>query len=692
MNDNISISSYREYDEGVRGVVYEDERLRIMCNEGVLRSMYDHSIKGLPEEEDGTADGRAVEVKGYLLGSVTIEDDVHVVEIKKTVPLPIGNFDHGEGAYFDASDEARLSHYLKRNPELQMVGNFHSHPNHPIMLSDADVKYLSGVLSEPFHVAIVVAPREKALGFFVKNAEGAYAIEQEHDVRVSFDATGKPRVRWLAVDKEHVEKVSEFPLKKVAIIAAAAVAVIVLAILIIGGGEGAPPKLIVSSGQISLDAGSQSAEVAVSLDQEGEYTIQLTPKDDYSWLTIENSQRNVVYPEISYHTITADLMALASNDSVTAIIGISAVKRAEDPPDIAEKTISVDAKRSVAMFVDEREWNLSPLRVRGRELVLDMGDIPTASPAKVVISARTVGRGVQPHRVYSETLLDPVTIRIPATNLGNPLEWVQVVLDARTEETYERENAFRTFKFVGTQRLGKRNRTWDMTCEQVGRGLVFTADALNHPAYWRLRSREDGKWQDLRESLSDAGKPFHERVEMPDGVEAYRFEAAYVGSTEIVHLTFNYTITEDDMSVVLYDETQGRAGREFRTEYPETFEAAGLIRLGEYGGPPHIDDLTNTERGARVRILSNNQVNEWLFLVNIDERASAGGHGRIAWNYSHEENKIAVFIVVSEDDLNVHLGGRSWFLDQIEISQLLKDSGRLALKFFDGESAGVFKR
>jgi len=691
VSDNISISSYREYDEGVRGVVYEDERLRIMCNEGVLRSMYDHSIKGLPGEEGGTIDGRAVEVKGYLLGSVTIEDDVHVVEIKKTVPLPIGNFDHGEGAYFDASDEARLSHYLKRNPELQMVGNFHSHPNHPIMLSDADVKYLSGVLAQPFHVAVVVAPREKALGLFVKNEEGNYAIEQEHDVRVSFDATGKPRVRWLAVDKEHVEKVSEFPLKKVAIIAAAAVAVIVLAILIIGGGESAPPVVSASPAQITFDKETQNAEIAVTLDQEGEYTIQLTPTADYPWLEIVDSQQTIVHPRKSYHRIRADLMALASNETIRAYIGISAFKKTEDPPNIAEAHVAVEAVRSVNFDHVVEPWELPTPRVRNRKVVFDIGEIPTQDSKEVDVSVRTVGGGGSSREVYGTTLQNPESVSISASQLNNPLEWDRVVLEARATETLRGQNIFRTYEHRGSRSLDKRDLEWDMTCEQTGRDLVFSAAALDYPAYWRLRTREDGAWQPLRESQSDADSPFSERIQISDDVESYCFEAAYVGSSEIVHLTFNYSIDEVDRSIANYDDTQGRAGREFRRQHPDIFAEAELKKFGDYGGPRHIDDLPGEERGAKVGILHNNRVHDWAPLVDIDRQASSAGHGRIAWDYA--EGYVKVYIVITVDSLRSHARGRSWFLKQKFIADLVEGYPEDMYFFdFDGNNAGLFKR
>ena len=142
------------------------EQVVVRCSEGVLKGMLWHSFRGLPKsEEGGSIEGsEAVEVKGFLLGQVKLAGEVRTVTIKEIVQLPFNERDAGDAAFFNAQDRAILDGKLRSRPSLQLVGNYHSHPNHDIKLSDQDVVYLSQYLPEDYHVAAIVGPRELAVG------------------------------------------------------------------------------------------------------------------------------------------------------------------------------------------------------------------------------------------------------------------------------------------------------------------------------------------------------------------------------------------------------------------------------------------------------------------------------------------------------------------------------------------------
>lgn len=169
----------------------------VKVTQGVLRSLHHHGKKGLPLEEGGMLEGEAVEVKGYLLGHVEHADGRDVVLINQSVELPIGARDEGDLAHFSAADKARIQRALRRGG--QTIGDYHSHPSHPIVLSDPDSEHMNKEYHHPYNVTAIVGPREEygAVGFFMRDSTGpgtGFVAGQQPFAKIAFDVAGMPRI------------------------------------------------------------------------------------------------------------------------------------------------------------------------------------------------------------------------------------------------------------------------------------------------------------------------------------------------------------------------------------------------------------------------------------------------------------------------------------------------------------------
>ncbi|HXV64280.1 MAG TPA: Mov34/MPN/PAD-1 family protein, partial [Vicinamibacteria bacterium] len=257
-----------------------------------------HALRGLPrKEEGGSIDSNdAREVKGYLLGQVEFANKRRVVTIKEIVQLPFNEQDAGDAAYFNAQDRAILEKKLRSRPSLQLVGNYHSHPNHEIKLSDQDVVYLSQYLPENYHVAAIVGPREPAVGFFLRNEQGAYTPWQEpvgrtrytraNDVESGF--AWKPDIEVVDAGGGNITYVQGKRTSRKAVwwsVGLAVVAVAAAAFMLL---QRSSPVMGVVPTQVDLtSSGEQSKTIELKLDRKGEYTFIIVQTEDLPpWLEI----------------------------------------------------------------------------------------------------------------------------------------------------------------------------------------------------------------------------------------------------------------------------------------------------------------------------------------------------------------------------------------------------------------------
>ena len=126
----------------------------IFCTARVLDEIIDYSEEDLQTERGG-----------FLLGGLYTDQRTYI-EIQHFVParLTIGK---AASMTFTHDTWAALSREATtRFPEALLLGWHHTHPGFGIFLSSYDRFIHNNFFSQPWHVALVVDPRQHELGFF----------------------------------------------------------------------------------------------------------------------------------------------------------------------------------------------------------------------------------------------------------------------------------------------------------------------------------------------------------------------------------------------------------------------------------------------------------------------------------------------------------------------------------------------
>ncbi len=126
----------------------------IFCAADVLDEIVDYSEENLQRERGG-----------FLLGGLYLDHRVYV-EIQHFVPARL-TIDRAASMTFTHNTWAALSREAhSRFPESILLGWHHTHPGFGIFLSAYDRFIHTHFFSQPWHVAMVVDPCQKELGFF----------------------------------------------------------------------------------------------------------------------------------------------------------------------------------------------------------------------------------------------------------------------------------------------------------------------------------------------------------------------------------------------------------------------------------------------------------------------------------------------------------------------------------------------
>lgn len=149
-------------------------RVVVYCNEHAYRVMFKHAHSGLPRAEGGKQPpgAGAFEVKGVLLGSVLWLEERIIVLISEALALPASPMDRNDRCSYGPVEDDLVRRHLAERRYLGVVGYYHSHPDHPIFLSVFDVQTLNRRCVPEWCIAVVVQPRERRLGFFIKQQRG----------------------------------------------------------------------------------------------------------------------------------------------------------------------------------------------------------------------------------------------------------------------------------------------------------------------------------------------------------------------------------------------------------------------------------------------------------------------------------------------------------------------------------------
>jgi len=192
----------------------KDPKIWISCSSHVMKKILDHAEKGL-NTDTSNKDGKVQERKGVLFGDHAKEKDGYRLWVKEFLPLPSKSSDCGDRCEITAEDEAKiLSSQKDEMNGLEIVGLYHSHPLHHIFLSEYDIRMLNDRYIKPWHVALVVQPKEKKAGFFTR--ESGQFEPGETSTRIFRLPDGKSLERRMVnkykITNELNNKVKSFPL------------------------------------------------------------------------------------------------------------------------------------------------------------------------------------------------------------------------------------------------------------------------------------------------------------------------------------------------------------------------------------------------------------------------------------------------------------------------------------------------
>jgi proteasome lid subunit RPN8/RPN11 len=147
----------------------------------------------LHQIEQHLASDTTKELGGVLLGEVCIWQDHTYIEIQSFLPADTTSHSSVHFTFtvetWVALDQARE----ERFPDRYMVGWYHSHPRLGVFFSGQDNDVHRVVFNQPWHVALVIDPNAKQVGFFgwvdsrLARLPGYYILED------AAEPAGKPR-------------------------------------------------------------------------------------------------------------------------------------------------------------------------------------------------------------------------------------------------------------------------------------------------------------------------------------------------------------------------------------------------------------------------------------------------------------------------------------------------------------------
>lgn len=661
-----------------------DEKIIVRCTDGAFQSMWYHARRGLPKSEPGgtISGGQAVEVKGYLLGTVDMVRGIKEVTIKEVVQLPFNPQDAGDAAFFNAKDRAILETKLRAKPKLQMVGNYHSHPNHEIKISDQDAIYFSQYLTEMHHVAVIVGPTESAIGFFLRNPNGEFLPWQEPINCIDFLPDGKPNITETKDEDGTIIIVTgkKVPWRRLALVALLLAVGGVIIGLWINPGDRAVMKAGADSIEIRASDMSSNPEVLFYLDGSNGAFNFIVEDSLPSWLTVEPMTGQLQSNERKYLSFFGDLSGFDVGETAQAQVKVLGYPVDNPTGDPDRANILVTAVADLKVIPIEEDWALPPIRVQDGRFSLDLSSGgPQCDNASVGV------RGFRFHRddwvnSCSESNVGTV-LYLDHTTFGSPLEWDTIKLEAVGVCEVRHDDVIMRYVHKGWRSLQKKHQAWKLNTSTLEDGLLkLVTKSLDYPAWFELTKQHTNgaKEQiDIGNLLPNQVKTFH--ISFEETLKSITMRVGYVGSEAAYELTYEESLGTIQARDLAFDISQGKFGRTYRTDRPDIYESTEMWRFGEFEGPRHFEDIAVVDRWGRLKLSANKQVHHesWSELVEIGNEALLRGDGQVAWLYNADSQTIQLFFVLPEGDHNPRL---RWLFTNEAIRSLFKDEIRLGKK------------
>ncbi|MBN1552839.1 Mov34/MPN/PAD-1 family protein, partial [bacterium] len=167
--------------------------LKIFCANSVYRRIFRHAVTGVTRDEYNGA----LEVKGALIG-IVLRESYPIVAITDIMEFPISEEDRNDQCSFGAVEDELIRRFLSnKGKSLSVIGFYHSHPDHPVFFSSFDAQMHNRRCRAEWKIGIVVQPREKRMGFFLKQPLNNLPLQtfisgQKPDFILDLDDDGNP--------------------------------------------------------------------------------------------------------------------------------------------------------------------------------------------------------------------------------------------------------------------------------------------------------------------------------------------------------------------------------------------------------------------------------------------------------------------------------------------------------------------
>jgi len=676
----------------------DDGRLEVRCTQGVLRAMLGHARKGLTIAKGGLMEREAIEVKGWLLGRVEQMGRRLLVVVERTVELPLHALDRNDAAYFTATDHVLLDQKLRKYDGGQLIGYYHSHPMHPVRMSEQDILHFRENLTEAYQLAAIVGPGESATGFFLQRGFEGYSANQEPEFRVEYEDDMPIVDNGLSVDEPlgfvpppSREKSRSW--RSLLLLAALLVVVALSTALFISNSADHPesiPILRLSERSLELDPLATRRSISMSLDTAGACDFTVRTEGLADWLSVDPRQGEIVHPDRVEITVSADMSLINPGDSLLSHVIVEAVPRAEGA-EIQTTTIPVMGVKNIRLVEQHETWSVREPTAGYGGISWDLTDCPLSGDGvrtSVTLSVRT---GRDETAVFTGDV-DQSRLRVAPTELPSPLDWSDLLLEARAEKTTEHPDRIVTLSYIGTATLAKSVRDWILPPPEMdGGSFTFVTRPLPTTAHWAVEVDEGDGWRRVNRGVLESGQSISHTRDYDPAVGKLRIRAAFVGENGIYEYRYVYSFSRVDRRDVAFDRSQGPAGRAFRARHADRYAAADMALLGEIGGPRHYADLDGAATAGWVLVTGIRRVSadSWQRLVAIGDELADAGHGRFAWFFDLDTDRVMLVFAMPDDGFKAHCDA---LIAYPEVLDLISDTpnGRLSIRPPDIEDEDAF--
>ncbi len=691
-------SAAKRFEEGVYFAVSSVKdiagiKVAVECSEGASRAMNHHALRGLPVSEGGNLSEEAVEVKGWLLGTVRADGEIRSVRIKDALQLPFNPQDAGDAAYFSAKDRAALEHELSRHPELQMVGNYHSHPNHEIKLSEQDVEYLTQYLIEPYQVAAIAGPREGSLGFFLKNEDGCYVPRQNPEAKVPFSEDGRPVLEGGGASGTR-SKIIPGVTQRVERAVGITVGICLIALFVIlkffGGGP-ERPMLKVPEVAIAFDSEFREKRIVLKLDKEGSIAYTIDSSSFPDWLVVEPAEGVVDYgPGLELLVAAEGIGSLPRNKPEKYNLIINWQLDLEGEEGFNAETIEISAVNTIPeKNIPTKKWEKMPkLIVRNGKFQMDLRGAKDLSQDGGPVSVRLRFK----RKMTNSKTWEGHSTQRPGGNswsgsydfFGDPLEWSELSVTATVTFGVQDVSFYNKYTYEGTTLLKTKLVNWelDYPTEDDAYNYTFVTTPLGYPANVRYFKKLKGKnWGPVGGSISlGAGKTHSISQPFDAEIEVVKIAAGVVGKNSVYRREYEFLFTvraeddgEKDPSApvgILPDtikkksfDALGKNAKVFRMENDAIYSQLQLDKFGVFGGPKYFFDIDESDRVNYVFISQDSEVQDF-WAKTVEWNRSLEGKGEFSWAYLEATNEVALLFVIPEGLKKAGKESLMWLAEQ----------------------------